>query len=118
MNPLKFREVVATTAERLGQRPEVVTVVLQHYFKEVRAALTSLAHPRVQVLNLGTFRVKPFTVKKKLEARLAQLDKFSAGQYPLRRQELLEEIRAIEQVLQLVQTEKERKQTIKKGPYE
>jgi len=117
MNPVKFKEVISETARRLEQRPEMVTMVLLLYFKDLRAALTSPGHPRVQVLNLGTFSLKPQTIEKKLAAKLSQLEKLSDGipRHEAGRQDLLREISQIEQSLLIMKTEKQRKQTIKKS---
>lgn len=117
MNPIKFKEVISETARRSEQRPEMVMIVLQLYFKDLRAALTSPGHPRVQVLNLGTFSLKPQTIEKKLAAKLSQFEKLSEGVscHDARREELLREISQIEQSLLIMKTEKQRKQTIKKS---
>ena len=120
MKPVKFKDVIGETARRLDQRPEVVTIVLQLYFKDLRTALTSLSYPRVQVLNLGTFSLKPQTIEKKLNAKLLQLEKLSQGvsRHEARREDLVREIAQIEQASLIMKTEKERKQAIKNKIYE
>lgn len=120
MKPVKFKEVITATADRIGQPPEVVTAVMQFYFKALRASLTSLSHPRIQVLNLGTFSLKPHTIERKLSAKQSQLEKLSEGvsRHDARREELLREIAQIEQASLIMKTEKERRQTIKNKIHE
>lgn len=118
MNPVKFKDVIVETANRCAYRPEQVTAVLLLYYKELRSALTSLSHPRVQVLNLGTFRLKPKMAEKKLSGKQARLQRCAtsegAGSSAVK-EELLREIRCLEQVLELLQVEKQRKDFIKQN---
>lgn len=116
MKPLKFSEVVAETAARTGQPVEVTAALLRIYFKDLRVALTSLAYPRVKVLNLGTFSLKPFTVEKRLSRRLLLLNKMEAE--PMRgqaiKEEVLLEVERLKRVLTMMEGERERKR-MKKG---
>lgn len=117
MNPVKFKEVIQETARRLDQRPELVSAVLQLYFKELRSALTTLSHPRIQLFNLGTFQVKPAVLQKKLSAKTLQLTRVSqdSPRCFTTREQLENEIEAMQQSLALIQAEKQRKQSIKQS---
>lgn len=117
MNPVKFKDVITEAANRSGFRPEQVTAVLLLYYKELRSALTSLSHPRVQVLNLGTFRLKPKMAEKKLSGKRSRLQQCAGegARSSAVREELLREIGCLEQVLELLQTERERKDFIKQN---
>jgi hypothetical protein len=115
MKPLKFATVIEATAQRSGQSSKAVDAVLRLYFKDVRTALTTLAHPRVQIHNLGTFCLKPYTLEKKWMRRQALLD--APSQQPerqvARQEELLAEMKQVALLLQKIQEEKERKEVVK-----
>jgi nucleoid DNA-binding protein len=116
MKPIKFKSVAGETAERLSRPVEEVEAVLQMYFKELRLALTGLAHPRVQVFNLGTFQLREKRTEKKRDGKkmlLAQHEQLITN-LPLQ-QDLLKDIERMEQVLSMMQSEKERKQTIRQS---
>lgn len=118
MNPVKFKEVINETAQRLEQKPELVAAVLQLYFKELRLSLTTLSHPRVQLFNLGTFQLKPGVLEKKLSAKCLQLQKCSdsPSRSPGSTKEQLEhEIAAMQRTLTTIHAEKQRKQSIKQS---
>jgi hypothetical protein len=117
MKPLKFSDVVAETARRSGQSPTVVGGILRVYFKEVRVALTSLSYPSVQVLNLGTFTLKPRTVEKKLFRKRELLERLSSEPVRTRliQEEIVREIAELENALKLIADEKERKELFKKS---
>lgn len=119
MKPLKFSEVVAETAKRTGQPVEATEALLRLYFKDLRGALTGLSYPSVQVLNLGTFSLKPRTVEKKLSRKRELLERLLLE--PVRtqqvRDEVMKEITEIENVLRLISGERERKCLFKKNKY-
>lgn len=117
MKPLKFPEVAAETAKRLEQPVNVTEEVLRLYFKEVRLALTSLSHPSVQVLNLGTFSLKPRVVEKKLSRKRALLERLLSEPVRTRliQEEIIREIAELENALRLITNEKERKKLFKKS---
>jgi hypothetical protein len=117
MNPVKFKEVINETAQRLEQPPQLVAMVLQCYFKDLRAALSGLAHPRVHVLNLGTFQLKPGIVEKKLLSKKERLEKLDGhtARDPFLEEELQQQVRSIERALSIIDTEKQRKQQFKQN---
>jgi hypothetical protein len=117
MNPVKFKEVINETAQRLEQPPPLVAMVLQCYFKDLRAALSGLTHPRIQVLNLGTFQLKPGIVEKKLLSKKERLEKLDghAARDQFLKEELQQQVRAMEQALSVMETEKQRKQQFKQN---
>ena len=119
MKPLKFSDVVMETAKRAGQPVEVTEALLRLYFKDLRTALTSLSYPCVQVLNLGTFTLKPRTLEKKLSRKQELIERLALE--PVRtqqvRKEITEEIGEMENVLRLINGERERKSLFKKNKY-
>lgn len=117
MKPLKFSEVVAETAKRLGLPVDVTEGLLRLYFKDVRGALTSLSHPSVQVLNLGTFSLKPRTVEKKLNRKRELLEKLllEPVRTKLVQEEIEREVVELENALRLIMNEKERRKIFKEN---
>lgn len=117
MKPLKFSEVIRETAERLEQPEAVVEAVLKIYFKDLRASLTNLSYPYVQVMNLGTFSLKPYTIQKKLQKREALLKRLEVerGCGRVIQQEVLLEIEQMKRVLEIISSEKERKKSLKQN---
>lgn len=117
MKPLKFSDIVIETAERCGQSADTTALLLKLYFKELRTALSSLSYPGVQILNLGTFVLKPNAVKRKLVRKqvLLQKPRPDNNRSSILQQELMEEIEAMERVLKMVEEEKERKRLFVKS---
>lgn len=117
MKPLKFSEVIRETAERLEQPVAVVEAVLKIYFKDLRASLTNLSYPYVQVMNLGTFSLKPFTIQKRLQKRKALLERLEVerGCGRLIQQEASLEIEQMKRALEIISSEKERKKLLKQN---
>ena len=115
MKPLKFSEVIKETAERLQLPEAIVEAVLKIYFKDLRAALTNLSFPYVQVMNLGTFGLKPFTIQKRLQKREALLKRLEVerGCGRVIQQEALLEIGQMKRVLEIIGGEQERKKLVK-----
>lgn len=103
------------TAKRSGQSVIVTEALLRLYFKEVRVALTSLSYPSVQILNLGTFSLKPRTVEKKLNRKRELLEKLLLE--PVRTkligEEVTKEIGELENAMRLIMKEKERRKLFK-----
>lgn len=100
MNPVKFSDLIPEIAACTNHSLSVVGDVLKIYFSEVRNKLTTLAHPRIQVANLGTFCLKPVTTLKRLTHKqnrsLLNGDSFL-------------EVGQLTDVLQKLQLERERK---------
>lgn len=117
MKPLKFSEVIRETAERLKHPEAIVEAVLKIYFKDLRASLTNLSYPYVQVMNLGTFSLKPYTIQKRLQKREALLERLEVerGCGRVIQQEALLEIEQMKQVLEIIRSEKERKKLLKQN---
>ncbi len=117
MKPLKFSEVIKETAQRLQQPEAVVEAVLKIYFKDLRASLTNLSYPYVQVMNLGTFSLKPYTIQKRLQKRQALLGRLEVERGCGRaiQQEASLEIEQMKRALAIISSEKERKKQLKQN---
>jgi hypothetical protein len=108
MNPAKFREVIHETAQRLELPPEMVAAVMQ-------TALTSLSHTRVQVLNLGTFQLKPRAIQKKLCSKKQRIELTSTLPDSHYLETIQQDVEALEKALDMLEREKERKHHFKKN---
>jgi hypothetical protein len=117
MKPLKFSEVVEETAKRSGESVGVTETLLRLYFKEVRKVLTSLSHTSVQVLNLGTFNLKPHTVEKKLFRKRELLKRLMLEPHhrEVVRREVAQEVVELEHAMKEIANEKQRKEMVKKN---
>lgn len=117
MKPLKFASIIEATAQRSGQSDKAVDAVLRLYFKDIRTALTTLAHPRIQIYNLGTFCLKPYALEKKWMRRQVLLEELSQQpeRHATRQEELLAEMKQVALLLQKLQEEKERKRVVRDG---
>lgn len=114
MKPLKFSDVVAETAKRSGWGVDVTEALLRMYFKDVRNALTSLSFPQVRVMNLGTFCLKPYAVKKRLEKKECLIE-MDGVQNEAVRQAAMEEIEQMREALVVMERERERRKDLNHG---
>lgn len=72
MNPRKASSYIKPTSDELGISEDLVSSVVNFYWKQVRRALNELQSPSVVVANFGIFNVKPVVVEK-LHERYKQL---------------------------------------------
>lgn len=72
MRPIKAKDLVPQVATEVDISPDVAMVIINHYWREVRKALSGLKHSRVHVTNLGDFVVKHW----KLDEKIMRLEQF------------------------------------------
>jgi hypothetical protein len=75
IRPIRFSELLPEVAGTVGQSVIITDAVFRLYWREVRGALSGLAHPRVQVANLGSFNIKPVAMGKRLVRRQRMLER-------------------------------------------
>lgn len=68
MRPKKAKEFIPEVASELQHSEQLVSDVLSFYWAEVRKNLSTLAHNRIHLTNLGDFVVKHWKVDEKIEA--------------------------------------------------
>jgi len=73
MRPAKHNEVIKPTAEKLGVSENLVSDVSGFYWSSVKNHIKSLEHPRISIINFGSFIVK----KKTLEKLMLKYDRVS-----------------------------------------
>lgn len=64
MNPKKASSYIQLTANELNISDDMVSSVVNFYWKQVRRALNDLQSPSIVVANFGSFNVKPNIVEK------------------------------------------------------
>lgn len=72
MKPIKRNPIVKKTAEKLNLNQELVNSIVLQYWKYVHNQMSQVKHTHIQVPNLGTFIVKPWSLENKI-ARLQRL---------------------------------------------
>jgi nucleoid DNA-binding protein len=72
LRPTKRNQIVKKTAQKLNVSEEIVDSVIVQYWKYVHNQMSQVTHTHIQVPNLGTFVVKPWSLENKI-ARLQRL---------------------------------------------
>jgi len=72
LKPTKRNPIVKKTAEKLNLNQELVDSVIVQYWKYDHYPMYEVKHTHIQVPNLGTFVVKPWSLENKI-ARLQRL---------------------------------------------
>ena len=75
LRPTKYQELIPLIAETCGHSKAVTEAVIKIYFNNLESALSSLAHTRIQVFNLGTFSIKNKAARKRHNRRQTLLQK-------------------------------------------
>ncbi len=58
MNPKSHKEFKKGIAEEVGVHNQLVDDFITFYYSKVRKKLSSLAHPKIYIQNLGTFELR------------------------------------------------------------
>lgn len=66
MNPRKAKTLIEDVSEATGFSEDTVSTVISYYWEEVRKQLSSLAHTRVHITNLGDFTIKHWKIDEKI----------------------------------------------------
>jgi len=64
MLPKSSRHFVQPTADELNLSPDLVDDAVTFFYSKLRKRLTDMKDPRIQIENLGTFKVKPRELRK------------------------------------------------------
>ena len=116
MIPKKANKLYKQISEELGIDEDLVDKFIEHYYKEVRRALTNLSYPRLNLDGLGHFVVKSAVVKSdipKITKKLSEHDTSTFNAYHNKKglETKLEQLTALEEKLNL---EEKRKTEFKK----
>lgn len=82
MKPLKAKQhLVPQVSEEMNISEEVVTNIINFYWRSVRESLSSLRHIRVHVSNLGDFTIKHWDIDNKIKQYELWQEKIDAKEY-------------------------------------
>lgn len=115
MNPKKFKDIVSDIVQETDYDKQLVTEVLDFYWSNVRKAISTVAHPRVNIEGLGVFRVKPRVLDKTIDTYKITMAGFKSPNfqaYP-RYQALKERLEALQRAAEILESEYQRLQQIK-----
>lgn len=74
MNPLSRKPLVKQTAEELDLPEKDVDSVVTTYYAYVQSIMNNVEHTHVLVPNLGTFVVKPWSLRRKIDRTKRYID--------------------------------------------
>jgi len=74
MNPKKPKIIYNIVSETLNIKPELIEVLVEFYYQNVRTLISNLEYPRINIDGLGHFFVKPIYVSKSKEKIIKILD--------------------------------------------
>lgn len=115
MRPLKPKDFIASVALEHNLPQEVVSEIINEYWKDVRSTLSSLEHTMVCVHNLGTFTIKHWTLDKQMILLKSAISKLDPGPRAEKRRVNMEtKLKAIETIVERRKDEAQRKDFIKK----
>lgn len=75
LNPKKGKDISKKTAKILDLDEELVEDVISFFWSELHRSLTDLEHPRIEIPNFGTFKIKPWMLEHTLDKYKRQLAK-------------------------------------------
>lgn len=111
MRPTKVKELLPGFAMSMNRPVDEVSAVVSFYYKTVRAKLTSLASPSVQIDNLGTFYIKQRALDHDLERTQKLIDHLSSltiTEHEMKKS-LRNRVELMNAVKQMLSIEKERR---------
>ena len=63
MKPKKSKKFIKITSEDLDIKESLVQDVVDFYWKKIRVSLSNLEHIKVNILNLGSFKIRKSKIK-------------------------------------------------------
>jgi hypothetical protein len=97
LNPRKAKTLIGSVADTTGFSEEIVSTVVSYYWQEVRKQLSSLAHTRVHITNLGDFTIKHW----KIDERIQGLEKWEENNRQKGLQQITARYRTAENLYEL-----------------
>lgn len=115
MHPSKAKTYIPEIAKELSLSEELVTSVIDFYWADIRKQLSSLAHPRIHLTNLGDFTIKHW----KLDDKITRLEQFEENNKQKGLQQITARFKTAETLFnlkaikKLIEQENQRKDFIK-----
>jgi nucleoid DNA-binding protein len=104
LNPKKAKDFKKPTAEELGLSEDLVSKFVDFYWEKVRKTLTELEYPSIEILNLGTFKIKHWKINETVENYKNMIERMS-GKFSVykRQMEFLSRINKLESLKKQVE---------------
>lgn len=77
MEPKKHKELYPLVAKELEVSEKLVSDCVEFFYEDVKKTLSSMEYPRVNVINLGTFRSKPESMRKVIKKYNEMIPRFN-----------------------------------------
>lgn len=115
MRPKKAKEFIPNVATEMSISEDLVTDVVNYYWREVRKQLSSLSSNRIHVTNLGDFVTKYWKVDEKLEMleKWEETNRLKGMQELTARFKTAESIYQLKEVKKIIEEESQRKDFVK-----
>lgn len=115
MRPKKAKEFIPEVAKETNHSEQLVTDVINFYWSEVRKSMSTLAHNRIHITNLGDFVVKHWKVDDKIEGleKFEEKNKQKGMQQMTARFKTAENLFDLRKVKAIIEEENQRKSFIK-----
>mgnify|MGYP003139671064 CR=1 FL=1 len=116
MNPQKARKLYQIHSEENDVSKDLVEDLLDFYYKNVRALLSKLHHPRINITGLGLFIAREKAVKSAIPRLQKYLEKHDTSTYTAyyNLKKLEEKIDGLNSIKEQIEKEKLRKEIFKK----
>ena len=115
LRPKKAKEFIPSVAAEINISEDIVTDVINYYWREVRKNLSSLTCSRIHVTNLGDFVTKYWKVDEKLQMleKWEENNKLKGLQELTARFKTAEVVYQLKEVKKIIEEETQRKDFIK-----
>lgn len=80
MNPKNHKEFIKPTADKLGCSEILVEDSVEFFYSHLQKMMGSLEYQQIEVLNLGTFKVRPKEVENLIQSQEHFLKKIGTPQ--------------------------------------
>jgi nucleoid DNA-binding protein len=80
LNPKNHKEFIKPTADKLGCSEILVEDAVEFFYGSLQKMMGSLEHQQIEVLNLGTFKVRPKEVDNLIQTQELFLKKMGTPQ--------------------------------------
>lgn len=114
MIPKKAKEFKQSVADELNLSEDLVNDVLDFYWERVRKTITALDENTIEILNLGTFKLKAYKIDETIEVykQIIQRCDGKFGKYAIKR-DYEQRVEKLEKAKATATNEKERLNKIK-----
>jgi nucleoid DNA-binding protein len=115
LKPRKSTSLIPEVAQETGYSEDVVETVVSYYWREIRKQLSSLAHSRVHVVNLGDFVVKHWKIDERIDhlQKWEETNRQKGLQKATARFKIAEQLYEVRKLKDIMDEEKQRKEFVR-----